>query len=426
MALKLAVEWEDPKRAKGAELRATWASLQIIAGNDENSNVVTKHYDEYLNTVRNQVYCPVYPLAEWITHHWFRMLHGTERSNLGHPDLRLGAEGFALPCLKFCPEGEEVRLVWTPYQHRSAHVEFISKGDVTLHRSAVEAELYGFLNRVMARLEEHQISDTPFQTEWQSILNLDQEEREFCIAAANLGLDPFDLEDGVEDKILEVAGLLHKDLTEEFFPAANAESLLEQADTVVAAIAKLEDQRKVSPQFQKLRNQLVNFDSEMKAWEKGYEAARCVRNALGLEDKPVTLEMLEGFALPLEFDDLTRTQSIEGIVSRNGSTAGTVVRSGFLSRRTENVKFALGRMLGESLWLPTSSAALVTRARTTRQKTNRAFAAELLAPAAELKKRLHHHEISPDEVSDLAEEFEVSTYVIEYQIHNHRLAVIRG
>jgi len=58
------------------------------------------------------------------------------------------------------------------------------------------------------------------------------------------------------------------------------------------------------------------------------------------------------------------------------------------------------------------------------QQQSRAFAAELLAPAELIRPRLVGDEVSQEQVGDLAAEFDVSPYVIEHQIQNHRLALL--
>ena len=68
----------------------------------------------------------------------------------------------------------------------------------------------------------------------------------------------------------------------------------------------------------------------------------------------------------------------------------------------------------------------MTVARTDRQKRNRAFAAEFLAPADWLRERIDGTQISPDEMDDWAQELEVSTVVVGHQIENHRLASLVG
>lgn len=64
----------------------------------------------------------------------------------------------------------------------------------------------------------------------------------------------------------------------------------------------------------------------------------------------------------------------------------------------------------------------LTNAGTRLQVASRAFAAELLAPAAVLRARLAGG-VDDERVEALAEELEVSTTVIAHQIKNHALAV---
>jgi Zn-dependent peptidase ImmA (M78 family) len=67
----------------------------------------------------------------------------------------------------------------------------------------------------------------------------------------------------------------------------------------------------------------------------------------------------------------------------------------------------------------------VTDATTARQKRNRAFAAELLAPSSGLRDRVQTAEVGPDQVEELADEFGVSTEVVSLQLENHRIARVR-
>ncbi len=75
---------------------------------------------------------------------------------------------------------------------------------------------------------------------------------------------------------------------------------------------------------------------------------------------------------------------------------------------------------------PGTPSALVTVARTDRQKCNRAFAAEFLAPAQWIRERIDGSQVSPDEMDDWAQELGVSTVVVGHQIENHRLAEVAG
>ena len=67
------------------------------------------------------------------------------------------------------------------------------------------------------------------------------------------------------------------------------------------------------------------------------------------------------------------------------------------------------------------ATSLVTAARTERQKRNRAFAAELLAPAEWLRKQNWGRVIEDEAVEAVAEELGVYSEVVRRQLMNHRI-----
>jgi Zn-dependent peptidase ImmA (M78 family) len=68
----------------------------------------------------------------------------------------------------------------------------------------------------------------------------------------------------------------------------------------------------------------------------------------------------------------------------------------------------------------------MTVARTDRQQRNRAFAAELLAPADWLRERIGGTWVTSDDVDEWAAELGVSPDVVDRQIENHRLTAMAG
>jgi hypothetical protein len=422
--LRIKTEWEDPKRAKGPELRATWGALRIEVAQSDHINVATRFYDMDFDTVRQQVFAPLYPLAEWVAFHWFQMLYGAERiSERGH-NIRQGAEGFALPSLRFWSEGSSVRVVWSPFVDEGARVEFLSVGEFALPRVTVEQELAGFLNKVIYRLQENGIEKTPLQEEWAAILAMESEERIFCSAAASLGLDPFDLPEGMEEKILRAGSLLSRNVLEEFFLAASSDGVLDEAEAVSSAIQELEKMQRENARLDQMRAAISGVAQTGTAWQTGYDLARRAKGLLAIPAGPTSLSTLKDLTNPQEIGALSRVARVEGLASRNRANGASGVAPDFANRRPESQKFALARVLCEELLLPSAQTSLLTQETTTRQKLNRAFAAELLAPAAELKNRIGRPEISCDQVQDLAEEYKVSSFLIENQIKNHELATI--
>jgi hypothetical protein len=83
-------------------------------------------------------------------------------------------------------------------------------------------------------------------------------------------------------------------------------------------------------------------------------------------------------------------------------------------------KFAAGRAAFLTWSQGENSSRLVTTARTRDQQASRAFAAELLAPAKFLKKRLgERSEVSPFTLDRISEEMGIASTVVHYQAKNH-------
>jgi hypothetical protein len=135
MPLKLQYEWIDPAGAKGRELRATWARLEI----EIDGHVVTRAIDDVSRSVRDSVYLPLYPLAEWLVTNWWFLLYEVEPRRFGAGDgyygrhsLRSAGEGFALPALLFSPTGSTIQALWRPADLDHHRLEFTERGHATI------------------------------------------------------------------------------------------------------------------------------------------------------------------------------------------------------------------------------------------------------------------------------------------------------
>ena len=204
--LEIRFEWEDPGGAKGPELCATWARLQIVAG----GRTVTRLEDTAAGAIRDAVYAPLYPLAEWMATNWWALLYevpsATRLATAGYArrhGLAAAREGFALPALAIQPEGARVELRWQPVELPDARVPFTSGGSVYVDRGELWRRLASFIEAVVARLDQQGVSDTLLAEEWKAIRAADEEEAAFCRAASQLGLDPYSLDDDTASAIME-------------------------------------------------------------------------------------------------------------------------------------------------------------------------------------------------------------------------------
>ena len=106
---------------------------------------------------------------------------------------------------------------------------------------------------------------------------------------------------------------------------------------------------------------------------------------------------------------------LQGLVAADSPACVGTARSG-TSRR-----FLQARSIGAFLSSTDSGPSLLSTMATDFQAFTRAFAAEFLAPAEQLRVRMKGDHTS---VTALAHEFRVSNFVIAHQIKNHRLGYV--
>jgi Zn-dependent peptidase ImmA (M78 family) len=121
----------------------------------------------------------------------------------------------------------------------------------------------------------------------------------------------------------------------------------------------------------------------------------------------------------VEFETLPPGRWIDAVLESDADGHGGVVAA---TRRPDNRRFAFCRALFEYLIASETPSALVTTARTERQKRNRAFAAELLAPTEWLREAWGGQLVGYEALEEAAEALGVSSEVVRRQLENHRIA----
>lgn len=422
-------EWVQPGRARGPELRATWARLCLRI----DGVPITRVFDRRSQTVREGVYVPLYPLAEWLAGNWWALWNEAPVSSSGRSGfaarhcLREAREGYALPPLEIKPAAPDVQLSWEREQLEWQHVEFLETGHAWAAIGPVRGRLEELVDAVVERLSASGIEGSLLQEDWCAIRGANRDEAAFCRAAGALGLDPYALDDHRRDELVQVEQGLSPQLADEFFGAADPDRLTGLARVVDQALDLATRHSVDLPQLRDLRNtrEMAVVDAPMPPWDKGYAAARQLRSILQLDGRPLpsNADLGRAFgggdvsALLQSFTALTGPfKAVMGVDGQ--SSAGFVVKSG----HPTSVRFSFCRALYAYLAEPDRTCALVTEAATESQQRNRAFAAEFLAPASGLAQHIRNRVVHPDEVEDLADRFGVSSYVVEHQIDNHHLA----
>lgn len=447
--LQFRIDWEDEPRIRDPLLRASWARLEILASLGIRRLCLTDCVGERSQSLRRGIYGSVFPIAEWIVENWWSLLNESLRVerfrgarllgkvNAFRPwvqrhSLLAARGGFALPDLTLYRDGSRVvvRCVPDPSETESPYpVHFVRDAELRLPCADAEAGLRGFVEAVIDRVRELVPSEPGTQeliSNWEAVRESSRTEAGVCAAAAAMGLDPYDegelsseLLDVLEGEFDSLAPSLRWDLAE----STTRETLATDLAWVFEAGSELGGAR-----GQGIAPVLPDESGTIPAHAAGYERARKLIDRVGLP--PV--DDLEGFVQarcgwstsaepPPQMDGVPTR--INGLIGPDSFGRPRLVPSA-VARLPESGRFLLARAL---FFAPKEEAPppprLLTRASAWSQRASRAFAAELLAPAAELARRVSG-KVADEEVAELAHEFRVSARVIEHQLENHGIAEI--
>ncbi|MBF0460506.1 MAG: hypothetical protein HQL87_03840 [Magnetococcales bacterium] len=414
-----------------AEIRQTSGSLHIRVHNRS----LTRVQDDWAQSVRDTVQVASYPLAVWLAASWWRLCWepAPERTPqtdwcLSH-DMHGAGHGFLWPPLRFESDGEMVTLVCTPSRADSHEpIRYLTQCRESIPVSLFMEGVAAFIQTVLARLDVVGVPHTALHLLWQAVT---QEQRDPRTASyrrleALLGFDP----DDAPDSIAEPLSQLSKKAGE----AAVAE--------LAAACARRRDPALMWADIeQSLGCQGVwgtlagmpavpGVDASAPGapppWERGRALARATRTALGLGLEPVADRLLCDL-LGLTVRDLTEGDApLQGmpwslaIRAVGGERAQLLFRSNHYHGR----RFEGARWLGDAWSAPVQDRWLpATGTRMARQKRQRAFAAELLAPIAAVQAYLGDDLTDEDRVLEAGDHFGVSPLTIRSQLANHGLIV---
>ena len=203
--------------------------------------------------------------------------------------------------------------------------------------------------------------------------------------------------------------------------------LQEEAKQILSGISATRSNQANLERLKGLRHEVRIELPNTLPWAQGYDFAKQLRQQLGMNGVKLNSIRALGSALQLDVEELLKAVSfvlrreagLDAVVDVNNRNS-----PGFaLVQRSEPATlFALCRAMFEYLMAPDRQPLIVTRSRSERQKRNRAFAAEFLVPATALQDVLPQHDLTHEDIDDLAEQFGVSAAVIRHQIENHGLS----
>ena len=387
-------EWVNPQGAHCDLLRNTWARIGINIGDV----CLTEFYDTEAKSVRKATYGPAYPLAHWLALHWWSLANEVERPSktiLERHNIKAAREGFALPDVTLYPQGDHIKASWKPFAPKSMNGRFITEaGNTTMPMREFKKAAREFIEKTIRRLEDTNVKESPLHSVWNETLNSEKDpgERDFCVIAGKLGLDPYETQEWQVQQITESYEILPEELRSEFFHAAQPNRLLETAKKLALIIQGIDNKTWHKPQLPEF-----TLSPNMPPWASGYSIAQTVK--VSGETVPITLKTAD-------------LGSLSGLACFDTSNKGITLFAP-TTKTTATQEFLKARATCE-YYTQTAPFALLTQAKTPRQATNRAFAAELLAPARTIREKFEQGFTS----EEIADELGVSISTIQYQQEN--------
>lgn len=440
---ELRIEWQEAPGVRDPLLARTWARLEILV----EGKPALQLLDKQSTSVRSGVYGSILPLATWIVESWWSLLYEPAPSAsvlegaravfeknptryqpwLRRHNLLTAREGHALPDMSIFRDEDRIYIRWVADPEREQQPRrFIGDGSKRLPPDTVHEGLATLIESVLERLSDNSEEEVDeLRCNWDAVRSSERDEPYLCQALAAVGEDPYDpagvdesLSELIETRVKPLAPALREDLLE----ASRRRTLQVNCERTLAFVDRLGP---AGPGTWSRPAWVQAGTKKPLPHLGGYDRAARFRQELGLApDEPIAdLAALIGSCLgsfqsiPLA-EDAPPGSRINGLVGKDAQGRPSLVADS--TKGLDAERFLLARALHHWLFtLQDGCRRLLTHAHGWEQRSSRAFAAELLAPAAAIQRRLDEE---PDiDESTLAAELQVSPLVIAHQMDNHGL-----
>lgn len=445
MSAEFQIEWEwlasDSSAVRSHGL--TWGRL-VIRGD---GRTVTNALDLRARSVREGIFLPLMPLAEWLAANWWFVLEeapppelkrfsprespGQHRAWFHRHNLLAAREGFPLPDLTIAGGEDDVATLSLRADDRvyaNAPVRFIESAQWLVPREVVSKQFARLTSAVVERLENCEDADAVALREvWRRRTQPSVEDVTLSRRAAALGLDsddPDEVDEQLADTILSLGdGLPEALLREALVLGGDRDALLRRVDRIREARTGVSTFG--GDALRRAREASTADSVEVLPFRQGWALARRFRERVlrvdsttvgSALDQAITEQaLLDEATIPLGNDD-----GCLGWVDAGANGRARCV----LGQRdaVTTTRFLRARALGSALL--GRRERLVTNAATRSQRIGRAFATELLAPAEAVRAMLPRGYVDDDDVNEVARRLRVSPRVVQHQIENQRLATV--
>ena len=358
---------------------------------------------------------PAYSLAGWFAWNWWRLLWEPEFSyREPTPEwiethyLNSIPDGWLWPRIKVVSDGLFITLTTTPSPQLSVgKVRYQISGREEISVDDFRSGVKDFIEKVLARLDESSLEDTPLHSLWKDIQDeeADPQLSLFRKVEAFHGSEP----DVLAPEKVESYIRYGKEFGEG--------SMLEVISESPQALSTMKDSLDFdSSPADRVSLSLEKVSLSSVPWRVGREAARELREQERLGIDPISDVKLAGlFGVSREALNSSSQQRPLSFELDREEGSSLVLKSFRVTAR----RFALSRLFGD--WILDQGAYSLrpaTDSATYRQKRQRAFAAEFLCPLESLEEFLGG-DFSEEKRTDAADHFEVSPWTVDTTLVNH-------
>ena len=409
------------------EYRDTTAFLALHIGDLS----LTQNEDVWSKTVRETVLVSTYPLAIWLASSWWRLnweplpRHGVRPTVDWRMAHEMGASnhGYVWPQVLFASDSETIQI-WAVASDAASQqsVRYINGLDTPAAVALPEFQrgVDNFIGAVLNRLGAVNCSKTDLSHLWQLVQEdrADPQSAKYRRLEAEMGYDPDECPELLMQQALLLDGRMGTPALSELAPVYGRSAV----EAPLTAIIELADSPGLSGTPEVPRAGEVLPPCVGAPWQRAVAAARAIRESLGNRQGRMADAHLYGLL------GLSDAAVEEWVPSTRGDAAIAVPETAceykFLPRKRHPIsrRFEFARFLGDYIRAePAQEHWLVsTDLSTSRQKYQRAFAAEFLCPIDGLKEFLQD-DYSESTIEDAALHFQVSERTVESLLANNGL-----
>lgn len=407
------------------EERLTSGSLRISIGQKSATLVL----DESSKSVRDHIYVSAYPVANWIAASWWRLLFESAPNSTPSTDWRMShelaaaGEGFLWPTVRIVSDGEwaDVSSHAAPAESRYP-IRYLTNSHSRVPLEELRTTLKCFVELVLSRLETIGIANSPLRHLWNEV---QLESGDLSLAAtrrleARLGYDPNEAPTTILDELKLLAATAGTSTSEEIASECSRAASLQELYRIVE-ISKSSGTPCKFGSSSVMRPTWI-ATAGVSPWERGWRLARELRTAANLDLSPLSNEKLSGLL------ETTSAILTDAASSQTPAPVSLAIREPGMEdgrlhlrkRLPTSRRFEFARIVADSaITNPLDDRWLIaTDARTARQKLQRAFAAELLAPIDGVRSQLEG-DYSEETIENVAGQFQVSPLLVRSQLANH-------